>query len=284
MKIEVRPISKKTWHGKTGKESFSRPKKIQALVDARTRQYATGLDNEKKVYKQDPMTKQDLDKSQWMTEEQYYSKLLKADLSPQFTEDVPHPFWDSSTPVIKLENKTMIFDETNPLDYIKIKIMKTSRFVANSMKEYEEGLYPEATHVITDEKEEVEVKASKLAIKNKAIIKAAELSKDRKIQLVLILGGKNLKGRSDNFVEVELDKIIQSNPEDIIRWTEQDNEDVTLHAIILEALQKNILRKDGHKILFYDSVIGTDVYDVIEYLKQTENQGLKIRIMQQIQE
>lgn len=282
MKIEVRPIVKKQWHGKTGKESFTRPKKLQALVDGRTRLYATGLDNEKRTYKKHPRTGKQLSKEDWMTEQEYYAGLLKVDLSPHFTEGEAHPFWDSSTAVIKLENNTMIFDESIPLDYVKIKMLKASKYVANSMKEYDEGLYPEATHVITDEKEETQVKASKVAIKNKAVIEAYKLSKDRKIQLILILDHKNLKGRSDDSVEVALDKLISSKPKDVLRYIEQDAEDVAIHSLILEALQKSVLRKQGHKILFHDSVIGSDIYDVIEYLKNNENQDLKLRIMAQV--
>jgi len=282
MKIEVRPIERKKWHNKTGKESYTRPKKLQALVDSKTRQYATGLDNTKRIYKKDPKTNKELDEKDWMTEQEYYSELLKADLSPQFNEDEPHLFWDSNTAIIKLENYTMFFDESVPLQYIKIKMLKASRFVANSMKDYEEGLYPEATHVITDEKEEIEVKATKVAIKKKATIQSANLSRSKKIQIILILDGKNLKDKSDDFIEVALDKLIQKKAEEVIKHIEQDAEDLSLHSLILEALQKSVLRKQGHKILFHDSIIGGDVYDVIDYLKDPENQDLKLRIMSSV--
>lgn len=259
MKIEVRPIETKKWHGKTGKESFTRSKKIQALVDPSTNEYATGL------------TKEDIEKLRDMG--------ITYDLSPNFNQGEPHPFWDSPMATIELKNATMFFDTKKPLDYIKMKILKASKYVANSMKEYEEGLFPEATHVIFDESEEVEIKATKVAIKKKAIIEAAKLSKDRKIALIMILAGKNLKGKSDDFVEVELDKIIERKPKDVLRYIEMDPEKVSLHALVLEALQKSVLRKQGHKILYYDSVIGGDVYDVVSYLQDEENQDLKLRIM-----
>lgn len=275
MKIEVRPIKKKQWHGKVGKESFTRTKKLQALVDGRTRQYATGLDNSKKNYIH-PKTKEPC------TEMEYYEVVLKVDLSPQYIEGEAHPFWDSSASLIRLENNTMFFDTELPLDYIKIKVMKESKYIANSIKDYEEGLYPEATHVITDEAEEVEVKATKVAIKKKAIIESAKLSKDKKIQILLILTGKNLKGKSDDFIEVELDKLIERKAKDVLRYISMESEDIAAHSMILEALQKNVLRKKGHKILYHDSVIGGDIYDVIDYFKKDENQDLKIRIMSAI--
>ena len=46
MIIQVRPIEVKKWHGKTGNESFTRTKIIQALVDPETVAYQTGLTTE----------------------------------------------------------------------------------------------------------------------------------------------------------------------------------------------------------------------------------------------
>ena len=272
MKVEVRPIERKNWHGKTGKESFTRPKVIRALVDSRTGQYATGLDYQTRTFADPDGSKTKL------TEAEYYGKILKADLSAQFTGE-PHEFWDTKQGEVTLENNTMILDTDIPREFIKIKIMKASKYIANSMHDYEEGLYPEATHVITDEAEEAESKASKIEQKNRAIIECSKLSKDKKVQLILVIEGKNLKGKSDNFVTVELDKIIEKKSDDILRYLDMDAEDLFLHSLVLEALQKNVFRKEGHKIMYYDSNLGADIYDVVEYIKATENQDLKLQVM-----
>lgn len=273
MKVEVKPIEIKKWHDKTGKDSYTVPKVLRALVDGDTRQYATGLDYINKEFKDPDNAKVQL------TEAEYYAKLLKVDLSPQFIEGQQHPFWDSQGMKIKLENNTMYFDTENPMDYIKIKVMKASKYIANSMKDWEDGLFPEATHVITDEQEEIEVKASKVQIKKKAVLACNEISEDKKVQLILIIDGKNLKGKSSKFIEVELDKLIEKKASDVLRYLEMETEDVAIHALVLEALQKSVLRKQGHKFLYHDSVIGSDIYDVIKYLKEDENQDLKLRIM-----
>jgi hypothetical protein len=268
MIIQVKPIEIKKWHGKTGKESFTRTKIIQALVDPNSMTYCTGLTLE---------------------EEKKYSELLKVDLSKQFNIDSPHPFWDSKTAEIRLENRTQILDTNNPLDYIKWKVLKESKYVANSMKEYEEGLYPEATHVIFDESEEIDVKASHVVTRNQAIIETAKLSKDKKIQLIMILSAdkdylkmKNLKGKSDNFVEVELGKLIDKNPSDVLFYLKMDKEYLANYALALEALQKNILTKEGHKIKYYDSIIAQDLEGIIEYLSKVENNEFKLRLMSAI--
>lgn len=261
--IEVRPIEVKKWHGKKGAESFTRPKKIQALIDSNTMKYATGL-SDKDI-------------------EALKAKGVSYDLTDNVLEEnTPHPFWDSNLAVVKLENNTMFFDKDKPLDFIKISIMKASKFVANSVSDYEKGIFPDATHVLFDEQEQAESKASKVEIKNQAIIEASKLSKDRKIQLILVLGGKNLRNQSDQFITVALDDVINKDAEGFMRYIKKDKKQVADLALATEALQKHIFRRDGHKILYMDSVLGNTLEDVADYLGNDENQDLKINIMQKI--
>jgi len=86
-----------------------------------------------------------------------------------------------------LPNATKIFDTNKPLDEIAIKMLKASELVANSLKEYEEGKFPFATHVIFDEREEVQIKASKISIKKEAIIESSKLSRVKKLNLLELL-------------------------------------------------------------------------------------------------
>lgn len=268
--IYVKPIETQRWHQKAGQESFTRTKIIQALVDPRTMTYKTGLTKE---------------------EAEEYGEKLKVDLSNNFNIDQPHPFWDSKMAEIKLENKMQFFNMNNPMDYIKVKVMKASKFVANSQKEYDEGLYPEATHIIFDESEEVEEKASYVEKKKNAVIETAKLSKSKKIELIMILSAdndylkmKNMKGKSDNFVEVELDKLIEKRPVDVLRFLKMDKEYTSAYALVLEALQKSVLRKEGHKIMYHESIIAQDIEGAIDYLSMPENQELKLRISAMVNE
>lgn len=278
MLVEIKPIEVKRWHGKTGKESFTRPKKIQALIDPETMQYKTGLDNVSRTYTNPKATEEDAPK---MTELEYYGSLIGKDLNPLVSEK-PHEFWDGNLAVVKLENNTIFLNTANALDYIKWKICKDSKFVANSMKEYDEGFFPEATHVIFDEAEEIEAKATKVELRKKATIECSKLSLSKKIQIIMILGDKNLKNQSSDFVEVEIDTLIQRKAKDILELISRDDEDTALHAMILEALQKSVLRKTGHKIVYFDSVLGSEVVEVVDYLKKLENQDLKLRLMAQL--
>jgi len=257
--VEVRPIEVQKWHGKKGAESFTRPKKVQALVDPVTMKYATGL------------TAEDL---KFLKE-----KKVAYDLSDNYDQDTPHPFWDSPMTAIKLENNTMFFNLENPIDYIKVRIMKASKYVANSMTEYEEGLYPEATHVIHDEAEQIEILATKVEMRNTAVLEASKLDLDRKIQIILVMGGKNTKNQSAGFVAVELDKIVQKDPEAFLRLIKMDKKQTANHALVLEALQKSVLRKEGQRIFHMDSPLGLDEIEVAEYLSKDENQDIKLLIL-----
>ena len=259
--VEVRPIETRKWHGKTGQESFTRPKKSQALLNPETMTYATGLTKE---------------------EVAELSKKVNYDLSNHFNSEEPHPFWDSPMSMTKLENNTMFFDISLPLNYIKVKVMKASKYVANSMADYDAGLFPEATHVIFDESEQAELLAGKVQQEEDAVIAASQMTKDRKIEIILSLGGKNMKGQSDNFVKVELNKLIKKDPAEFLRYNNMDKDELANYALVLEGLQKSVLRKDGHKILYHDSILGMDEIEVAKYLLIPDNQDLKIRLMAQV--
>jgi len=267
MKIEVRPIIKKQWHGKTGKESYTRTKKIQALVGDDYK-YATGLSDEDIA---------------WLKEKKNGKPRFDGDLSDNFDPQEPHPFWDSRAAVVELKNSTQIFDTELPLDRIKVCIMKASSRVANSMKEYEEGIYDEATHVIFDEKEEIDVKASKLQIKNNAIIRANELSVEKKANIIQILSGKNIKGKSNGAIEVELSKLIEKDAKSVNRIMDRDNESVVVEALILDALDANILKKKGHKYYYFDNYLGGSVEDLVDYFRQDDNQELRFTIISKLE-
>jgi hypothetical protein len=260
--VEVRPIEVKKWHNKSGVESFTRPKKLQALVDGTTMRYATGLS---------PADIKSLK-----------AKGINYDLTDNFSADNSHPFWDSPLAVIKLENHTMFFNPENALDFIKIKIMKASRFVANSMEEYNEGHFPDATHVIFDEVEQATILSTKVEAKNEAVLLSSNLSPDKKIQIILVMGGKNLKNQSPNFITIEIDKLITKDPVEFIRHAKMDNKQLANHALVLEALQRNILREEGNRIYHMDSPIGLDVIEVAEFLTKDENQDIKLLILKKL--
>ncbi len=256
-RIEVRPLDRLKWHGKKGKESFAQPHTIQALVDPSTMEYAVDLSEE---------------------ERKELESKTSYDLSLTFDPENPHPFWDGRSSRIKLENKTMFFFKNVALDKIKVAIMKASKLVANSLKEWEEGEFPDATHYIHDESEQVQIKASKVEMRNEAIIETSKLPKDRKISIVKTLAGGQLKDNSDSFLAVEINKLIEHNTELYLQTLRRDPKEVSYLALVYEALDKNIFRKEGHLIKYLDSSLGGDAEEVAEYLRDDKNQEFTLMI------
>lgn len=263
MLVEVRPIEVKKWHGKKGQEDFAQPVIIECLYDVHTGKYATGLDEKDR-------------------------KRLEAvtgyDLSDTFNATKPHPFWTSSAARIKLPHRTVVFDTNIPLDEIKVKVLKASKFVANSMKEYKQGLYPEATHVIFDEAEEVAIKASKIQKKKTATKLSMKMTLDEKANIIMIMSNKLLKGQSQDYIDVEIDRLIEENTEKFITLAKQDKKQTYIRALILEALHKNILTKEGIAVYYMSDKIANSIEDAVDYFLDPQNQQLKTALLEKIAE
>ena len=274
MTIEVRPIYKKRWHGKEGEDSIQRPIKLEADVDRTSMKYNTGLSY---VGRYDHK-----DNKEGLTEAEFYGKLLKQDLHDVFDRETPHPFWNSPMGTVKLDNKPIFLHTDRPLDYVRWKMLKASKYVANSKKDYDEGLYPEATHIIYDEREGMEEKATRAELKYKLGAKLLEMSPEAKMQLATALTGRTCRKQSSNYITSILDDQLEKNTNELARFINMDKKDFSTYTLVMEALHMNILRKVKYQIFFQDSVIGNDVMDVVEYLKKDENQELKVRIMASI--
>jgi hypothetical protein len=263
-KIEVKPLPMQKWHGKKGKESFFMPQKIQAFADPQSMKYVHGL------------TEKELTELKEKHGLQY-------DLSDNFNPEKAHPFWDSNIASVKLENRTMLFYRSNPLDLIRVAIMRVCPYVANSFKDWEDGKYPLATHYIHDEAQYVETKASAIEQRNTAVTLSMKLSLDHKIQVIMLMLGKNLRNQSNEAVLVAIEDCINQDVEQFIRLVKKDKKETYLESLVLMGIQKNILRKEGHKIMYMDSHLGADFADVADYLNKPENQDLKILLMEKIE-
>lgn len=261
MLVEVRPITIKKWHGKKGQEAFSQPITFEALYDIGLGKYATGL-NEK--------------------EQKSLEKSTGYDLSPEFDPDNPHPFWSTNTARVKLGNKTTIFDTEKNLDFIRVKMLKANNLVANSMKEYEDGEYPEAIFVIYDENEEVRAKATKIQRKNKARKLAGAMSVDERINIIQILNGKSLRKNSPDFVDVAIEEIVVEDTNEFIKWAEMDKSDTYIRASILECIHRNILTKEGNAIYYMGDRIADTLDDACAYFSDPNNQKLKAMILEKL--
>ena len=123
------------------------------------------------------------------------------------------------------------------------------------------------------------------AIKRQVVIESSKLTKSRKAEIVQILSGVSVKGQSDNYVDWKLDEEIKEHgPEKVLIILQRDTARTSLHAFVLEALQKNILRKQGAAVLYMDDQIGFDLEAAIDYFADKKNQALKAQILEKINE
>jgi hypothetical protein len=259
--VEIRPVENRKWHGKDGKESFSQPITIRVLYDHVTGAYATGLTEE---------------------QEQEYGGRLGVDLSRVFNPQKPHPYWDSAAAKIKLPNYPIFLDPTIPLEFVRIQNLKASNLVANSIKDYNTNKYPEATHVIFDESEEIEIKATRIQLKKKCYQLINDLSTDRLTDILTIISEKTIRGRSRDFIDVQLEEIVEYNTELFLKYASMDSQETYVRASILEALYKNILTKEGIGIYYMGDKIANSYEDAIAYFLDPQNQTLKVSILEKL--
>lgn len=261
MKVEVRPLPIKRWHGKEGKESFTQPKSVEVLFNEETGRYATGLTPE---------------------EAAEYGAKMKVDLSDTYNPNEPHPYWSAKTSWIPLPNRTLFFETNKDADYIKVKNMKASKLVANSVKEYEEGKWPFATHVIFDQAEEISVKAVKVQLKRKINEMLTKATLDQKAGIVMIVSKESIKNRSQDFIDVEIDALVEERPADVLEVLEMGSERVNIMSQIYLAYFQGILHKEGEAFYYMSELLGATLDDTVGFFRHPDNQKLKVSILQKI--
>lgn len=267
--VEVRPVPqeiRQPWDGPEDRD-FTSPKVIEVLYDPRTGSYATGLTEEE-------------------TEE--YSKKLGVDLSSKFDPDKPHSYWSNPAAWIRLPNTTMILNLTNPRDYVKWKNLRASKFVANSITEWQKGLWPEATHVLYDERENAAFLASKIQLKQTAYVELSKFSAEQKRELFEAITHRSGKGHNMDTLDVQLSRIIEGEVESpdintLLRHIKMDEKERATRSLIVRGLEAFILRTEGPAIFYLDSQLGFDFDDTVRYFLDVNNQGMKLLIMEKIQ-
>lgn len=258
-KLEVRPLPEGyKWHGKTGEDSITRPKGFHPLVDKETMTYSVDLSDK---------------------EIEEFSNIMKTDMSLQHTPGIPHPYWDGNRARVKLENNTMFFESNSMPGRIKCAILRGSKYVANSLEEWEEGLWDEATHYIVDEEAAGKIKAAKYDILEEVIIQASKLSVERKTQLIMILAEKDVSKLSDNMIKGTFSELIQQDAEKVLLYMQKKPIDIATEAMVEKGI--TIAKLSRHKngsIFFGDERLGFNVAEAVEFLVDDENQELRLRI------
>lgn len=260
--VQIKPIERVRWHGKTSKEFPNRPVKISAFVDPSTGRYATGLTQEDRLR---------------------LEALTGFDLSDIYVNGRPHPFWSSKAGTVVLEDTTNILNSSNPIEEIKIKLLKASHFVAKSFAEYEQGLAPYAKFVIFDEQEEIEEKAAKSAALKRVYSLSEKLTPAKKADIVMIILGVSVKKQSAEYIEVKFDEALeQVGPHKMLELLSEDPKRSAIHSIVLDALDRGILRREGSSIYYMDAHVSFDIEGAVDYFINKDNQTMKATILEKL--
>lgn len=262
MLVEVKPLPKTRWHGKKGKDSFTVPKVVEVLFDTATGRYATGMSE---------------------TEEAEYSKRLSVNLTSIWNPAEPHPYYSTKQASIILPNYTLVLNTEKPYEYVKIRNIKASKLVANSMREWEEGKWPDATHVIFDEEGEVDVKAAKLAMEEECTVLASGLTDEDRINILTILDEKSYKGRSPNFLRVAISDVIKEKPDQFLKYARIGKEGTAKRAAVLQAIFAGILNQDAAGISYTGDFLGNNLEQAVEFLDNPKNQKYRVSILEKLQ-
>ncbi len=251
--VYVKPIVKEKWHGlhKVGRAKFQDTQDtIQVLFDSKEGGLATGL------------TKED---------EQRLGAALGVDLSNKMNNE----YWQDFN--IKLKDQTMVFDLSNPMHELQLKVLQASKFVANSQRELDNGKFPFAKYIIYDEQQELEKEATEVANKAKAVDIFNKLSSEKKLD-VLKVYGKALQNSSQDFVYTKLFEIVEDDPTGFKRTASMPIEEIKTRALIFDLERKGIFRKKGTAYLYNDQQVGFDYQDTVQYLLNPKNQELLVKL------
>ena len=266
-KIEIRPIENRGNIREFSKnlEFFAPPHTISPSVDARTRKFKTGLSQEDKEY--------------------LSSQEFPYDISDNFIQGQPHPFWESQIIKVSLGNSPMfLYPGRSLIDFVKYKYLKESDFVYRSEEELKIGLKPSATHFIYDESTEMGLKARKIEIKNNVINKLANASLSRKRDIILILENEDVSGKGEDYFTVKFSEMLEdfNKTQELDKLLNKKVAEVSLEAEIKRAISYNVLRKTKKGIYFYETLLGHSIEELKEYLSKDENQETRLAIQEKI--
>lgn len=251
--VYVKPIIKERWHGlhKQGRAKFQGTSDvIQPIFDSSIGRLATGLSEE---------------------EAKRLGNTLGTDLAPNSRNE----YWNNFK--IKLEDKTTIFDERIPIQELQVKVLKASKYIANSQKEYDLGEWPNAKYVIYDEKSEVEKEARTAEVKAKAIIMFSKLTHSKRVDLLKIFG-RAADSATEEFSYARLYELVEEDSKRFIEVAGTKPEEIKVKALIFDLEKTGILRTKGAAYLYNDQQIGFDYDNTVEYLLHPKNQELFIKL------
>lgn len=259
--VQVRPIIKEG--SNTGLEKYGLSRSpgsaffIEALVDPRTGGRKTGLTEE---------------------EVKDLSKKLNEDLSP-FS-----PYWDSYR--IEMKDKILTLDTESPIDYVKLSVLKSSKYVAPSRTAYSTGQAPEALFIIYDSHEEVRTEKTGLERMLKANSELAKMLPTKRKWIATSIFNKSYENMDVDSPLVDLGRFIQDKPTksipEFLKWIDKSEVRLEGEYLIKLGVIYHALRKSGDRYMRGDVEIGRDIESAIDYITSPSRQDNRMQIENEI--
>lgn len=202
---------------------------------------------------------------------------LKTDLTPNYDNE----FWATELK-IKIGNDGIVLDPNNPLDEVKIAVAKANKFIANSVKELKNGLWPDAKFVIKNEKEEAEVEEATINTKIEAAKIFDKLTPIKRKQL-LKLYGRAASNVTDSFVTAKLYEEMEKNPKDFIKRSSMDAKELDIRSTLFDLENLGIIVNKGGQLTYNDDILGYDREDAVANLLKPKAQELVLALKDKIE-
>lgn len=267
LKIEIRPIPNRKGIREFSEnlEYFSQATTIAPFVNSKTLKYETGLSEEDLKYLRKQGCPYNLDNNYKVGE--------------------PHEFWES--PLVKVEllnTPIFLYPGKSILDFIKWKYLLVNNYIYKSETEMHSGSKPQATHYIYDESEEVEIRANKLERRMKLIKGIDNMSLDKKRKVLLLIEGDDTSTKSENYLSVMFDNVLNDKAKsaELENYLTEDSKVIDTKALIITGVYKNIIIKKKTGYFYFETNLGFELDDVVEFLNKTENQELLINLKNKI--
>lgn len=211
------------------------------------------------------------------------SEKLKYDISLEENPDGPHPFWDENPQAtLVLDNKTHVFDLDNVYDEIKLAIAKAHPWVAESIEEAANN--PETMFMVYAEEEEAEAKHSRLRVRREANKMADEINHTAKLNVLKIMTGRYFINASNSVIDLEIQNLVDNEPEEFLRWCNEDKETLAIRALVLNAIDAGDIVRDSGQIRYGDVFLGVDVGEAVKTITEPDNIALAKRLSEKLKE
>lgn len=194
--------------------------------------------------------------------------LVHQDLKPS------SDYW--KTFFIRMTDKPLILDLSDPYDELKYLFLKGHKLVQSSL----DNKKATAKYVIINQEAEAKEVNKRSKVKRDAI-KAFDKMSATDMKKALRLYGYRAETISSEQIEAKLYDLVESDPDKFL-YTWVDNKSRDTQFMIEEAISKNILRKNKSAYMYGTEIIGNSIEDAIAFLDDKKNQDLKMVILNDI--